>query len=188
MRTRIAFVVVAAMLGSGCGGNDARTFYESLDLETPEAAVATFAEAFARDDFMTVWLVLDTESQFRFQQELSLQQHENVLAPAGVDALQASPDSFYGLEQGDPWYFFDRVMMLADEVDGFLIDLSAGIDIQEHVTSGDVATVTGRVGDIDEAVTFRLTRSNSGRWRVHQVAVPGGHPDLIPWSAPKGAP
>ncbi|MDJ0496707.1 MAG: hypothetical protein QNJ89_02680 [Acidimicrobiia bacterium] len=188
MRIRIALVVVAAMLGAGCGGDDARTFYESLDLETPEAAVATITQAFAQDDFMTVWLVLDTEAQFRFQQELSLQQHENVLAPAGVDALQASPESFYGMEQGDPWYFFDRVMLLADEADGFLIDLSEGFDIEEHVTSGDVATVTGRVGGIEEAVTFRLSRSDSGRWRVHQVAVPGGDPELIPWSAPNGAP
>ena len=40
---------------------------------------------------------------------------------------------------------------------------------------------------VDEAVAFKLTRSDSGPWPVHRVAVPGGNPDLIPWSAPGGA-
>lgn len=187
MRTWIAFLAVAAAFWSGCGDDGSRTFYESLDLESPTAAVETFADAFARDDFMTVWLVLDTEAQLRIQQELNLLQYGNVLAPTGVDALMAwiSTESFLeSLEHGDQWYFFDQAMLLADGVDGFLIDLSEGVEIEEEVSSGEVATITGSVGDIAATVTFRLTRTDTGRWRVHQVAVPGGDPDLIPWSAP----
>ena len=190
MRTWIALLAVTAALCSGCSGDNARTFYESLALETPAAAVETLSDAFAEDDFMTVWLVLDTDAQFRIQQELNLLEYGKLLAPSGVEALQdwLSTDwSFEDLEHGDPWYFFDQAMLRADEVDGFLIDLSEGVDLEEDVTSGDVATVTAQVGGIDEAVTFRLTRTATGRWRVHQVAVPGGDPDLIPWSAPGGA-
>jgi hypothetical protein len=43
------------------------------------------------------------------------------------------------------------------------------------------------VGDVDDPVTFRLTRSGTGRWRVHQVSVPSGDPALVPWSVPGGA-
>lgn len=187
MKKSVAFLAAAGVIWSGCGNDDARTFYESLDLETPAAAVETFTNAFALDDFMTVWLVFDTQAQFRIQQELDLLQYGNVLAPAGVDALVdwLSEGSFFeNLEHGDQWYFFDQAMLLADSVEGFLIDLSGDVDIDEEVTSGDVATVTTRVGGIDVAATFRLTRTAAGRWRVHQVAIPGGDPDLIPWSAP----
>jgi len=55
----IALVLMLALIGAGCtaessDSSGARNFYESLDLASPSAAVETFADAFARKDFMTV--------------------------------------------------------------------------------------------------------------------------------------
>lgn len=188
MKRAMAVSVVIVSLVAGCGGGDeARTYYDSLDLGTPVAAVEILTDSFARDDFMTVWLVLDPLAQTLLRQALDLLQYDTVLAPAGVDALTdwIREESFYeSLEQTSQWYFFDQAMLRADEVDGFLIDLSGDVDIEEEVTSGDVATVTARVEGIEEVARFRLTRTPTGRWRVHQVTIGEGDPDLIPWSVP----
>ena len=53
-----------------------RTYYETLDLSTPEAAVMTFSEAFRRDDFLSVYLVLAPKTQFILQQRMNLLQFE----------------------------------------------------------------------------------------------------------------
>jgi hypothetical protein len=64
MRKLTVLVAVAALLASSCGGgasphrDGARTYYESLDQSSPTAAVETFVDAFARDDFLAVWLSL----------------------------------------------------------------------------------------------------------------------------------
>ena len=56
------FVICVSLWLSGCGNNNsqeavARTYYESLDLSTPETAVSQFTNAFQRDDFETVYLI-----------------------------------------------------------------------------------------------------------------------------------
>ncbi|HNX58419.1 MAG TPA: hypothetical protein PKK43_04930, partial [Spirochaetota bacterium] len=35
---------------------------------------------------------------------------------------------------------------------------------------------------VNGKLTFRLTRSIRGKWRVHQVIVPSGNEELYPWS------
>ena len=65
---RVAMLVVALLMSAGaCSSTDsqpeARTYYESLDLSSPEAAVETFAEAFISDDFMTVGMTFDWHAQ-----------------------------------------------------------------------------------------------------------------------------
>ena len=62
-------LLVLSVLLAGCGDNQqvppsgARTYFEALDLSTPSAAAETFLDAFARDDFMTVWLALHPKAQ-----------------------------------------------------------------------------------------------------------------------------
>jgi len=59
MRRAAVFVVLLALVGSGCADSSdetaphggARTYFETLDLSTPSAAAEAFLDAFARDDF-----------------------------------------------------------------------------------------------------------------------------------------
>ena len=55
-------MIFVLMLQSGCVNNigkesSARTFYESLDLSSPESAVKTFTDAFQKEDYYTVFLI-----------------------------------------------------------------------------------------------------------------------------------
>lgn len=62
-------LAVIVTLGACSGGGDAAEVeafpptYEDLDLSSPEAAVSTFAEAFAREDYLTAYRSLSVESQ-----------------------------------------------------------------------------------------------------------------------------
>jgi hypothetical protein len=188
-----AVLLVVAVVA--CGGDSecdsplagARTYYESLDLGSPVAAARTYADAFARDDFMTVWLVLDSQAQFRITQLSNLMEYDQLLQSDRVDDIQArlgEAFNFETMEMSDSWYVFDQFMLIADRNDAFLIDLSGSTSLGEARTVVGGAEVPAEVEGIDGEVTFRLVLSPSGRWRVHQVVVPGGDQERIPWSVP----
>ncbi len=188
----IALVLMLALIGAGCtaessDSSGARNFYESLDLASPSAAVETFADAFARKDFMTVWLTFDVRTQEMLGASFDLLQWRNVIDTDAVPnrgSEIASVLSFDNLETTDRWYIFDEFMMIADRNDAYLIDLSGDVTLGEESHVGDDVEVSSVVEGIDGEVRFRLTQSPSGRWRVYQVIVPGGDETAIPWSVP----
>jgi hypothetical protein len=187
--------MVLAVTVAACGGDGepdaplgaARTYYESLDLSSPVAAARTLVDSFARDDFMTVWLVLDAQAQFRTTQLLNLMEYDQLLRSERVDDIQVQLSeafNFETMEMNDSWYVFDQFMLIADRNDAFLIDLSGETSLGEARTVADTAEVAAEVEGIDGEVTFWLVESPSGRWRVHQVILPGGDDESIPWSVP----
>ena len=187
-RAATALLVVVA-IGGGCTSNtepalgDARTYYESLDLDSPLEGAQTFVKAFARDDFMTVYLVLDSAAQFAIHQHVNLIDYDALLDTSAVPDIDREMASLLSLDESettDMWHLFDRLMMLAARNDAFLIDLGGEVSFDdEDDTSEVIATVAGIAGE----VIFRMTESPSGRWRVHQIVTPGGDTNTIPWSA-----
>lgn len=133
---------------------------------------------------MTVFLALDREAELMLQQNFSLLNYDRLLR---TDLIPGFPDdviqaaSLDTMETTtDMWYVFDRIMLVADRHDAFLIDLSGPVSLEGSESSDVVATVEGVEGEI----VIRMTESPSGNWRVHQVIVPGGDEELIPWSVP----
>lgn len=69
-------------LGFAAGGSSAgrgeeerpsaRTYYESLNLSTPEEAVHEFCAAFRRRDYATLYMVLSPDAQFIATQRMLL--------------------------------------------------------------------------------------------------------------------
>lgn len=84
------------------------------------------------------------------------------------------------METTDIWFVFDRIMLLADRHDAFLIDLSGQVTLEATETAEVLASVEGIEGE----VVIRMTESPDGNWRVHQVIVPDGDEEVIPWSVP----
>lgn len=193
MKRLVTVLVVGALLSGGCTGSDdaaeARTYYESLDLSSPVAAAETFVEAFDRNDYMTVWLTFDFFAQHEIRSAFNLLQYSMLVQPDEArDIGEAMADEVSAAITGgttDMWYLFDRLMSLADNNDALLIDLSSPESLgPEDITADGEATAAGEFEGIDGTVTIRLTENSLGRWLVHQIIVPGGDEEQIPWSVP----
>jgi hypothetical protein len=191
-RPTVIVAAIALVLG-GCGNsethrNGARTFYESLDMSSPEAAVETLTDAFAADDFMTVWLMFDQLAQSRITTDINLLQYSRVIGPDAMDELRAwlsGETTFESLENLDQWYMFDQIMMIADRNDGFLIDLSGDVTITDTEPIADTVPsvrVAATVEGVDGDVVFVATAMTQDRWRIRRISVAEGDP--VPLSIP----
>ena len=173
-----------------------RTYYESLDLSSPESAIQTFVDAFSRDDFPTVWLILGTQAQFIWVQGIQLLRFDALIQTDNWEAIQMDISTYAkGLGEGEhsdsePSYVFDQFMLAARKHSAFLIDLTGPVEIlssePSSTTRDDPAIdVTVRVERIEEEVVFRMVQAPSGRWRVYQVILTGGDVEMVPWAIPK---
>ncbi len=195
--TLCAFIIFLAGCKANSQENNARTYYESLDLHEPESAIDTFIDAFQREDFFTVFLILSPSAQFRTENNIAMLNYGELIQVESLDEakeiLADTPQYQIRLE----WehggavssYLFDSIMLAAKQHSAFLIDLSGEVSIlrteQLSDSSDDskvnvISSVEGTEGN----VIFRMVQAPSGRWRVQQVIVPGGDEDLIPWSVP----
>jgi hypothetical protein len=176
-----------------------RTYYESLDLSTPESAVQSFTSAFQQSDFPTVFLIFAPKTQREFKNKIDFFQYEYLLNlnPAAEPSLTTR-----SILADTPWlnmskmehfeetsYYFDILMMAAKEHSALLIDLSREVEIKDEIKSADnqYVDIVTTVDGIDGYVIFRTVQSPSKRWRVLQVIVPNGDESQIPWSTPKHA-
>lgn len=191
-------VVSALALSLSCSlsqREQPRTYYESLGLETPEAAVETFVDAFQRDDFMTVYLVLAPQAQHHWIQRFKLLRYQELFQCDGEECTEIAEDAFpdgvfEGEHSPDSWYCFDQVMLAAKEHDALLIDLSGEVEITDTDNSQtydgeDAVDVIATVEGIEGQITFRMVQAPSDRWRVLQVIVLDGDEEMVPWAMPK---
>ena len=178
---------------SSCPENDGRTYYDRLDLDTPENAVKTFTEAFAKDDYPTVHLIFSKETQFRWRKvQQATFTYDHLLNPDYSDKVtEIIQESYDNFEHNYPaWELFDNIMMAGDEYDAFLIDLNGEVTIidtkpsQSELVEEDTTDVIAEVEGIEGEVIFRMVETPSGKWRVVQVLVPGGDEGMFPWAVP----
>jgi hypothetical protein len=172
-----------------------RTYYESLDLASPESAIQTFIDAFTRDDYPTVWLILDGSAQFIWMQRINLLEYDALIQTDNWEVVKMDITTFAsGLGAGEhseahTSYMFDQFMLAARKHSAFVIDLTGPVEIlssEPSATRRDdpAIDVTVRVEKIDEEVVFRMVQAPSGRWRVYKVFVMGGEDGWPPWGIP----
>ena len=189
---RVALVlVVLSVLLAGCGDDKqvppdgARTYFEALDLSTPSAAAETFLDAFARDDFMTVWLVFHPKAQKLIEINLDLLQDRVVIDSHTVAReVRMERSESFPPESIGTWYLFDALMLAADEYNAFTIDLSGPVRVTDQTLDGDEAELSAEAAGIEGTVTLQMERSVKGRWRVRGVTMGGeGEPPIV-WPDP----
>jgi hypothetical protein len=156
-----------------------RTYYESLNLASPEDAVLTFASAFQQEDFMTVYLVLDAEAQRLLRIESAQTFHWTHMIGEATDEGLWDDLDFDRITDttADPWYLFDQIMLHAADQDDLLIDLRGSLDIlrSEESVTGDGTQAVDVIADVegvDGEVVFRTVTDGDGRWRVFLVSAP----------------
>ncbi len=189
MRRLAIGLVAIAILTTACSnsdpGDDARTYYESLDMSSPMATAEAFVEAFDADDYMAVWLLFDYFAQHELSTAMDLLQYRQVIRSADLPDRNVIGDELSAAigQNTDRWYVFDRIMLLADANDALLIDISP-VSLAAGETTTDTAEVIADLAGIDGEVVIRLVKRREGNWGVRQVIVPGGDESQIPWSVP----
>ncbi len=150
--------------------------YPNLTLETPGAAVATLADAYAQRDFLRAWYVFDVEAQRKLNRAV------NNLALGEFRGQQALlPDNLLeGAGEHSQIHAESTVVRLLEDAaaaDVLLVDFGGAevLSSTERLDPEDearVAVVDVRLAN-DSPATVRLTVSPSGRWRVNQIAIDG---------------
>jgi hypothetical protein len=159
--------------------HNARTYFESLNLQTPEQAVQTFATAFQQEDFMTVYLVLDAEAQWQLRRENA--QTFNWKHLVGETASQGFGNdldiqAIYSTHR-DFWYLFDQFMLYAAEKNDLLIDLRGDLEILRSESSElhdtrQAMDVIAAVDGVSGEVLIRMVKDRDNCWRVYMVSAP----------------
>ena len=76
----------------------------------------------------------------------------------------------------------------AADHDRYLIDFRDGVEVLEVGAVQDreypTIDVTTSLEGVAGETVFRLRQAPSGNWKVHQVIVPGGDEEQIPWALP----
>ena len=160
----ILFIFFMSLVG--CQDNsqetNARTYYDSLALDTPEETVREFVDAFQRDDFFTVFLILSPSTQFRTEHNIEVLKYEELIKVNDLEnarEILADTPQFRvrpEWEQGGAVasYLFDSIMLAAKDQSALLIDLSGDISVLQSETGSDTgqidvfATVEGIEGDV----------------------------------------
>jgi hypothetical protein len=174
--------------------NEHRTYYDSLDLHTPETAVETFVEAFWRLDFVTVHMILAPAAQQRLLDRRALLIWDGVIQTEGGDN---HPEEVIKAFTGrirppqdhllDGTFEFDRLMFTAAEHNALQVNLAGHVAIvsrkqSETILGQEAIDVGVEIDGIAGLVTFRMVQSPDGRWRVFQITFPGGDESEFPWS------
>lgn len=161
LRGIAVLVVLLGLLMAACSRDQpqARTYYESLDLSSPEAAVTHFVEAYAADNFLDVWLLLHRDAQAHTWRAFSFFDDGSIVDTAAFDDFEAQWSSelnFRTTESHDRWFAFDQLMLLADTNSALLFDFPSRSDVRsaepkefsvETVDGGVVVVQTERVGE-----------------------------------------
>lgn len=164
-----------------------RTQYEGLALSTPVEAVLTFIDRFEHGDYPALFLVLSPEAQADWRRRpIATFDYSTWFADPNLldQVAMLSSDLPDEHDSSVITHIFDEVMRVAEANDAFVIDLRGAQDVggQEMGPDGTTARLRARLAN-GVPVTFELTLSPSGRWRVRQVIVPGGDTEVLPWSA-----
>ena len=174
-----------------------RTFYEALDLSSPESAVSEFVDAFQRRDYVSVYTILSYDAQSQIVRATAMFSFDNLFRAEDSDQRDAVMEDSVILGQGigadvnehspEGIFMFDDIMLAAEANDAFLIDLRGEVEIAEGAAESDdgMAEVSATVEGIEGDVLFIMEQSPSERWRVRQVIAPGGDGENLPWSVPE---
>ena len=182
----VALAVVLGLLLASCSSDQpqARTYYESLDLSSPEATARHFVEAYAADDFLDVWFLLHRDAQGDTWRAFHFFDYGSIVNTTSFDDFEAQWSSVLNFRTAgshDRWFAFDQLMLFADTNDALLFDLSGkGVETSgeptefsvELVDGGEVLVKTERVGErwYVRGVAYTTPTGESASWPANTLS------------------
>lgn len=189
LRRIIGVLVLGLVLVSGAAAaQTGRTPFDRLPLDSPEAAVARFVDAYRQRDYVTVFWILAPAAQTAWNSDFNTFDMEPLVAklPDGR-ASEIMHKAFPPMDQWDQTdvsWVFDRVMVAAELAGALPVQMPKDGAAGPPQPRADGAVTIG-FGQGAAAVKFRLVRAPSGQWRVFSVIAGGGNPDRAPWGLGK---
>jgi len=166
--------------------NGARTYYEAIDLDTPEAAAQAFLAAWARRDYATANVVLSPMAQQGWLNQIARTFSFATLLPKQADAVMKV--SAYGPNgadwaelMNDPNLVFDNIMRSAEGFGALPFTIGPAAKAGKPAGSGDAVTVTAETDGTPATLELQLARLPSGHWKVDRIVLPDADPALKPW-------
>ena len=183
-----ALALVLVVMSGAAAAQSTRTPFDRLALDSPEAAVARFVDAYRQHDYVTVYWILSPAAQKAWTDDFYAFNMEPLIAklPAGrqSEILMAGIPPMDQWDQQDVSWLFDRVMVTAEAAGALPVQMPKDGAAGSPQPRADGAVTIG-FGQGTAAVKFRLVRAPSGQWRVFSVSAGGGNPDRAPWGLGK---
>jgi hypothetical protein len=191
MRVIFASLLVAAVATAAVPALAEPSRVEAVfELSTPEAAVEAYADAFADDDFLAVFLMLDPMAHELIERASAILRLDlfSRLDPSMMTRDHTAGANEYAFDPERPWLGpdvlqqFIYLMVMADGQDAHLVDFDGGA--MSPVAADEPFTEDGRTRTWVDAtvggegpVRFLLQQSPAGRWRILSIVARPGAPD-----------
>jgi hypothetical protein len=184
-----ALVLGLVVMSGAAAAQTGRTPFDRLPLDSPEAAVARFVEAYRQRDYVTVYWILSPAAQTAWNRDFNSYDMEPLVAklPDNGRASEIMHKAFPTIDQWDQTemsWLFDRIMVGAEVAGALPVQMPKDGAAGPAQPRADGAVTIG-FGQGAAAVKFRLVRAPSGQWRVFSVIAGGGNPDRAPWGLGK---
>lgn len=178
----------------------ARTYYESLDMASPEASAKRFVQAWVAQDFMAVHLLLSPQGEWDASRAIDeytpqrlvpgFDESDHKMSPVyqrPAQGAEASHDDAAPISEVDfdPTRRFDALMLGAAQRGKLPFILTSETQVEVGKADDTQATVTLKTPKA-ETLTMSLLRQPSGRWKVDQVRWPGTSIAAHPWDGESG--
>jgi hypothetical protein len=183
-----ALALVLVVMSGAAAAQSTRTPFDRLALDSPEAAVARFVDAYRQRDYVTVYWILSPAAQKAWTDDFYVFNMEPLIAklPAGrqSEILMTGIPPMDQWDQQDGSWLFDRIMVTSEAAGALPVQMPQNGTAGKPQPRADGAVTIG-FGQGATAVKFRLVRAPSGQWRVFSVSAGGGNPDRAPWGLGK---
>jgi hypothetical protein len=183
-----ALVLGLVMVAGDAAAQTGRTPFERLPLDSPEAAVARFVDAYRQRDYVTVYWILSPAAQKAWTDDFYAFNMEPLIAKLpdrrASEIMRTAFPPMNQWDQTDVSWVFDHVMVAAGAVGALPVKMPQDGAAGKPQPRPDGAVTIG-FGQGAAAVKFRLVRAPSGQWRVFSVSAGGGNPDRAPWGLGK---
>lgn len=165
----------------------ARTYYESLAMQTPEASAKGFLAAYRAGDYQTVYFHLSPAAQEGFTEAIGTFAFDRLLR--GLDDLDLPGSRFFALDDDaadeviyDMSLVFDDVLHAGDRLGKLAFTIGAEAKLVAVRADEDSARFTLAKDKGQAELTLDLVRIASGRWKLDRVSWEGSGP-AKPWDS-----
>ncbi|GEM_PF-3822461 len=161
-----------------------RTFVESLDMSSPEAAGRLFIDAFERQDHVTMFFLLSPKAKqdFQFRIHEYGERHLFITGPGQSLMVMNLHDNAAELVDisTDSALMFDAYLLAARRLARLPFDLSgAQLDTKSAGEGGNIIFATS--GAVPASLKIELMLMPKGQWRVERLTWNGSSTLAQPW-------